>query len=190
MALTPSTMMTLGTPAPAFDLLEPASGRTVASADFTGQPLLVAFICNHCPYVIHIQTVFAALANELTDRGMAVVAISANDAAGYPQDGPDKMATLARQYAYQFPYLFDESQAVAQAYEAACTPDFYLFDAAHTLVYRGQFDASRPGNQVAVTGGDLRAAAEAVLDGLPVGGEQRPSVGCSIKWKLGNEPGF
>lgn len=172
---------------PAFALPEP-NGNIVRSTDFSGQPLLVAFICNHCPYVIHIQTAFTALANTLCERGIAVVAISANDAAGYSQDGPDEMAKLALHYGYQFPYLYDQSQATAQAYQAVCTPDFYLFDATHTLVYRGQFDASRPGNKVAVSGCDLRVAADAVLNGLPVSDAQQPSVGCGIKWKPGNEP--
>lgn len=176
-------MLALGTAAPTFALPDTRTGATVNSSGFAGKPMLVAFICNHCPYVVHIQAQFVALANELVARGCAVVAISANDATGYPQDGPDKMAELASNLNFEFPYLYDESQDVAQAYDAACTPDFYLFDASHTLVYRGQFDASRPGNKVSVTGADLRAAAEAVLSGQAVSAEQVPSVGCNIKWK-------
>ncbi len=188
MSLTPSTMLELDTSASAFNLPEPASGNNVSLDDFSGQPLLVAFICNHCPYVVHIQSGFAALANELKKSGFGVVAISANDVQNYPQDGPDKMADIARKFDYHFPYLYDESQTVARDYRAACTPDFYLFDSGHSLVYHGQFDASRPGNDVPVTGQDLRAAADSVLAGSPVAGEQIPSVGCSIKWKPGNEP--
>ncbi len=190
MALTQSTVLALGTPAPGFELPEPASGNPVALEDFAGQPVLVAFICNHCPYVIHIQSSFAALGNEMTDKGMGVIAISANDSTNYPMDAPDKMAETARRFDYHFPYLYDESQIVARDYRAVCTPDFYLFDARHSLVYHGQFDASRPGNDVPVTGVDLRNAAEAVLAGAPLAGGQEPSVGCSIKWKPGNEPAF
>ena len=188
MARTPSNMLALGTVAPPFNLPQPGKDNSVNLSDFTGRPLLVAFICNHCPYVVHIQSAFAELANSCVEKGVAAVTISANDVAGYPEDGPDKMAELAEQYNYQFPYLYDESQSVAQAYQAACTPDFYLFDAAHTLVYRGQFDGARPGNDVAVSGDDLRAAVDAVLAGRPVSAEQQPSMGCNIKWKPGNEP--
>ena len=182
MARTPSNMLPLGTPAPAFSLPDPASGETVSIKSASGKPLLVVFMCNHCPFVIHIMEAFTQLANELVGRGVSVVAISANDVDNFPDDSPEKMAALAREQGFSFPYLYDASQEVARAYDAACTPDFYLFDAAHTLVYRGQFDAARPGNGVEVTGRDLREAAEALLAGERIADEQIPSVGCSIKW--------
>jgi thiol-disulfide isomerase/thioredoxin len=160
----------------------------VALEKYTGRPLLVAFICNHCPYVTHLQSAFAALGNKLIGKGVGVVAISANDVENYPQDGPEKMAETARHFSYDFPYLYDESQTVAHRYGAVCTPDFYLFDAGHSLVYHGQFDASRPNSDVPVTGADLRTATETVLAGGTPETEQKPSVGCSIKWKPGNEP--
>lgn len=186
MADTPSTMLELGTPAPDFSLPEPATERTVSLSDFAGKPLLVAFLCNHCPFVLHIKDVFAAFAQEYQERGLAVVAINANDVANYPADAPDKMAQMARESGFMFPYLYDESQRVAQAYQAACTPDFFLFDADHRLVYRGRFDGATPGNSEPVTGMDLRAAADALLEGTPMPQEQLPSVGCNIKWKAGN----
>ncbi len=190
MALTPSTMLELGTPAPAFSLPD-ASGKLVSLDDFAGAPgLLVAFICNHCPYVKHLKPELARFAADYAERGLAMVAISANDASGYPEDAPAKMAEDARRFGYVFPYLYDESQEVAKAYRAACTPEFYLFDAQQRLVYRGQFDGSRPGNEVAVSGADLRAAVDALLAGRPVGGDQQPSIGCNIKWKPGNEPDY
>jgi len=190
MARTPSTMLALGTPAPDFRLPD-FDGRVHALADFAGSPaLLVAFICSHCPFVQYIRAEFARFAREHRALGLAVVAINSNDVAAYPQDGPEGMRAEARQLQYDFPYLFDETQAVAQAYRAACTPDLFLFDAGRTLVYRGQFDDSRPGNGRPVTGADLRAAARAVLGGRPVDTEQRPSVGCNIKWKPGNEPSY
>lgn len=188
MAQTPSTMLELGTPAPDFSLPEPATERTVSRSDFAGKPLLVAFLCNHCPFVLHIKGVFAAFAQEYQERGLAVVAINANDVANYPADAPDKMAQMARESGFMFPYLYDESQKVAQAYHAACTPDFFLFDADHRLVYRGRFDGATPGNDEPVTGMDLRAAADALLEGTPMPQDQRPSIGCNIKWKAGNEP--
>lgn len=190
MARTPSTMLALGTPAPDFSLLEPATGKTVSLSDFKGQPLLVAFICNHCPYVIHIQQVFARFAEEYQAKGVAVVAINANDVANYPDDSPEKMIQQVNDIPYTFPYLFDESQQVAKAYQAACTPDFFLFDAKHKLYYRGQFDASRPSNDEPVTGKDMRAALDSLLAGVAAPENQSASLGCNIKWKAGNEPGY
>ena len=190
MAETPSTMLDIGTPAPDFSLPEPASGKTVGRQAFAGQPLLVVFACNHCPYVLHIIESFAAFAREVRERGVGVVMINANDVAGYPADSPEKMAELAARHDFDFPYLYDESQQVAIEYRAACTPDFFLFDRDHRLVYRGQYDASRPGNSVDVDGRDLRAAVDAVLAGAEVPGEQIPSVGCNIKWRAGNEPDY
>lgn len=190
MAETPSTMLGIGTQAPDFSLPDPASGKNISLADYAGRPVLVVFSCNHCPYVLHILESFTGFANEAQRRGLAVVMISANDVTGYPADGPEKMAALARQYGFEFPYLYDESQQVATAYRAACTPDFFLFDAAHRLVYRGQYDASRPGNQVAVDGSDMRRAVDALLSGSEIPAEQIPSVGCNIKWRAGNEPDY
>ncbi|TVR64662.1 MAG: thioredoxin family protein [Candidatus Competibacteraceae bacterium] len=189
MAQTPSTMLPLGTPAPDFRLPEPATGKTVSLSDFQDAPaLLVMVICNHCPFVKHIRTELARFGRDYQAKRLAMVAISANDVANHPDDSPAKIAEEAQ--TYPFPYLYDESQAVAQAYRAACTPDFFLFDAARKLVYRGQFDGSRPSNNVPVTGTDLRAAADAVLAGQPVSPEQKPSIGCNIKWKAGNEPDY
>lgn len=190
MARTPSTMLALGTKAPDFDLYDPRGGGRVALADFAGKPLLVAFICNHCPYVVHIRDAFAAFARQCVERGVNVVAINSNDVENYPDDSPERMAEAARQYDYPFPYLFDESQFVAQAYRAACTPDFFLFDAPGELYYRGQFDGSRPGNDVPVTGSDMRAAVDALLQGAAAPEIQLASLGCNIKWKPGNEPDY
>jgi peroxiredoxin len=178
-------MLDLGTPAPPFRLPDPATGETVALEDVpASSALLVAFVCNHCPYVKHILDGVVAFAREYGPRGLTVVAISSNDVAQYPADSPVEMAKLARDRGFTFPYLYDESQSVARAYDAACTPDFFLFDRSRRLVYRGQFDSSRPGGKQQVTGADLRAAADAVLAGKPVAGAQSPSVGCSIKWKI------
>ncbi|MDC1287614.1 thioredoxin family protein [Gammaproteobacteria bacterium] len=188
MVQTPSTMLDLGSKAADFTLPEPLTGSEVSLRDQQGKPLLVVFSCNHCPYVLHIIDSFVAFANAARRRGLAVVMISSNDAAGYPQDGPLKMAEFARDHGFEFPYLYDESQQVAAAYQAACTPDFYLFDAAHRLVYRGQYDGSRPGNQEPVSGADLQAAVDALLAGDAISSEQVPSVGCNIKWRAGNEP--
>jgi peroxiredoxin len=183
-----STMLALGTPAPDFQLPDPG-GRRVALSDFRGAPaLVVVFMCNHCPYVKHIRDGLAQLARDYASRGVKVVGINSNDAKHYPADSPARMAEEARAAGYTFPYLYDETQEVAKAYRAACTPDFYLFDAGQRLVYRGQFDDSRPGNGIPVTGKDLRAAIDAVLAGRPVSPHQRPSIGCNIKWKPGNEP--
>ncbi len=190
MVLTPSTMLPLGSPAPPFALPD-TDGKMVSIDDFKGaRGLLVLFICNHCPYVKHIRDGLAQLGHDYHATAIAVVAINSNDVANYPDDSPEKMAEEARSAGYPFPYLFDESQEVAKAYRAACTPDIYLFDGDRRLVYRGQFDDSRPGNDRPVTGKDLRAAMEAVLAGDPVAEEQTPSVGCNIKWKTGNEPDY
>ncbi|HOX59524.1 MAG TPA: thioredoxin family protein [Candidatus Paceibacterota bacterium] len=185
-----STMLPLGTRAPDFRLPDP-SGKVVALADFQGAPaLLVVFMCNHCPYVKHIRDGLAKLARDYRPRGVATVGINSNDVANYPADSPVKMAQEAASAGYIFPYLYDETQAVAKAYRAACTPDLYLFDKDQRLVYRGQFDDSRPGNGIPVTGKDLRAALDAVLSGRPVAPNQKPSIGCNIKWKPGNEPEY
>ena len=190
MALTPSTMLPLGTSAPDFKLPD-THGKTVALADFKNAPaLLVVFMCNHCPYVKHIRGALAGLARDYQARGAAVVGINANDAVTHPGDSPEKMKEEVAQFHYTFPYLYDESQAVAKAYHAACTPDIFLFGKDHKLVYRGQFDDSRPGNGKPVTGADLRAALDAVLAGRPVPAQQTPSIGCNIKWKAGNEPRY
>jgi len=190
MAETPSTMLPLGTAAPDFRLPDPRGG-IVSKNDFAAAPgLLVMFICNHCPFVKHIRTELARFASEYTERGLAIVAINSNDAVSYPDDGPAKMAEEAARYGYRFPYLHDETQEVAKAYRAACTPDFFLFDRNRKLVYRGQFDSSRPGNGLPVTGADLRAAADALLAARPVPVEQRPSIGCNIKWKPGAQPDY
>ncbi|MDQ1241658.1 MAG: hypothetical protein QG550_909 [Pseudomonadota bacterium] len=190
MARTPSTMLALGTPAPAFRLPD-YDGRLHALEDFAAQPaLLVAFICSHCPFVRHLRQEFAAFAREYALRGLAVVAINSNDILAYPQDGPEAMREEGAALGYGFPYLLDESQDVAKAYQAACTPDFFLFDATRRLVYRGQFDDSRPGTERPVTGADLRAAVDALLAGRPPIAEQRPSLGCNIKWRRGHEPAY
>ena len=192
MVLTPSTMMLpLGAPLPAFALTD-LNGRTVSSADFSGRPLLVAFLSHHCPYVTHIRHGFSAFAAEYGRRGLAIVGICSNDADAFPEDGPEGMRSEANSASYTFPYLFDGTQAVAKAFRAACTPDLFLFDAAGTLVYRGQFDDSRPrtAHPVPVTGKDVRAAADAVLSGQPISPDQKSSIGCNIKWKRGNAPDY
>ena len=188
MAAVESNMLDLGTLAPAFQLPD-FDGRMVSHDDFKHAPaLVIAFICNHCPFVKHVRAEFARYAREYQAKGLAVIAINSNDIQAYPQDGPRGMAEEARTVGYTFPYLLDESQAIAKAYRAACTPDFYLFDSTQRLVYRGQFDASRPSNAIPVTGADLRSATDAVLDRGPVSQDQRPSIGCNIKWKKGQEP--
>jgi peroxiredoxin len=190
MAVT-STMLPLGTEAPDFSLADVVSGRTVTLHDLDDeQALLVMFICRHCPYVAHVRPAIAALARDHIGSGLGIVAISANDPGTYPEDAPEGLAAEAVEAGYTFPYLFDATQEVAKRYTAACTPDFFLFARDRRLAYRGQFDSSRPGNGVPVTGEDLRAAIDAVLEGRPVPQEQRPSVGCSIKWRPGNEPDF
>lgn len=183
MALTPSNMSPLGTTAPDFRLPD-TNGKTVSLADFKAAPaLLVVFMCNHCPYVKHIRAGLAQLARDYVRRGVAFVGINSNDVENYPDDSPANMAREAKSAGYIFPYLYDESQSVAKAYDAACTPDIFLFDKNQHLVYRGQLDDSRPGNGVPVTGRDLRAALDAVLSGQPVSPNQQPSIGCNIKWK-------
>ena len=183
-------MLALGTAAPDFNLPN-IDGKLVAPGDFkTSTALVVMFICNHCPYVKHLRAALAEFGRECATKNVAVVAINSNDAANYPEDGPAKMAAEATTAGYPFPYLYDETQKVAKAYRAACTPDFFLFDRGRRLVYRGQFDASRPGNGIPVTGKDLRAAVEAVLKGTQPAPNQAPSMGCNIKWKRGNEPKY
>ena len=183
-------MLPLGTTAPDFKLPD-TNGKTVSSADFKDKSaLLVLFICNHCPYVKHIRSGVAQLARDYQSKDVGIIAINSNDVANYPEDSPAKMKAEVKSAGYSFPYLYDESQAVAKAYHAACTPDIYLFDKNHKLVYRGQFDDSRPGNGVPVTGKDLRAALDAVLAGKAVSPNQKASMGCNIKWKAGNEPDY
>jgi thiol-disulfide isomerase/thioredoxin len=184
-------MLELGTAAPAFRLPDPVSGKTIALDDFPGaKGFVIAFICNHCPFVQLIRHEFARFGREYSNQGLAVIAVNSNDVASHPEDAPDRMQDEARRFGYNFPYLFDEDQATAKAYRAACTPDFFLFDADRKLVYRGQFDDSRPGSDVPVTGRDLRAAADALLAGHPIDADQKPSLGCNIKWKPGNEPDY
>ena len=190
MALTPSTMLPLGTAAPDFKLPD-TSGKIVSLADFQGQAaLLVIFMCNHCPYVVHLRAGLAQLARDYKAKNVGIVGINSNDAENYPSDSPAMMKNEVKAIGYTFPYLYDESQAVAKSYRAACTPDFFLFDRGRRLVYRGQFDASRPGNGIPVTGKDLRAALEATLAGQPTSTLQVASIGCNIKWKAGNEPDY
>jgi len=190
MALTPSTMLPLGTAAPDFKLPD-TNGKTVSLADFKDKSaLLVLFICNHCPYVKHIRAGLAQLARDYLPKGVAVIGINSNDVEDYPEDSPAKMKEEVKAAGYMFPYLYDETQAVAKTYRAACTPDIYLFDKNRKLVYRGQFDDSRPGNGVPATGKDLRAALDAVLAGKPVSATQKASMGCNIKWKSGNAPDY
>lgn len=188
MALRESRMLPLGAAAPSFRLPDP-EGRIYGLGDFEEAPaLLVAFLCNHCPYVKHILPGFAAFAREYEPMGLAIIAISANDVMAYPQDGPKEMARVARQHGFEFPYVYDESQGTALAYQAVCTPDLFLYDGARKLAYRGQFDDSRPGSDTPVTGASLRAAADAVLAGRLPSADQRPSMGCSIKWKQDRQP--
>ena len=190
MAATPSTMTPLGTVAPDFTLPDPR-GREVSLSDFGDrQALLVMFICNHCPFVKHIADELARLGREYGERGVGIVAINSNDVESHPEDHPDRMAEEVKDRGYTFPYLFDETQEVAQKYGASCTPDFFLFDGDHKLVYRGQLDESRPSLAAPVTGKDLRAALDAVLAGKPVPEAQTPSIGCNIKWRAGNEPEY
>ena len=183
MAQTASNMLELGTKAPGFTLPDPW-GKNFSRDDIAGKHgLLVVFYCNHCPYVKHIREKFVEVASEYMDKGIGVVAISSNDIVNYPDDSPERMAEDIETFGYRFPYLFDESQEVAQAYDAACTPDFYLFDKNLELVYHGQFDDSRPKNDLPVTGADLKAAMDTVLRGEKPSPEQKPSIGCNIKWK-------
>lgn len=186
MAKTLSNMLPLGTPAPAFTLPDTVSGNVLSLGDIAAgkRATLVMFICNHCPYVKLVNAELVRLAHDYQPRGLGIVAISSNDAANYPDDAPDQMKIHAQAQGYPFPYLYDESQAVAKAYMAACTPDFYLFDEALKLVYRGRLDGATPGNGVAVTGEDLRAALDAVLSGHAPSEDQKPSMGCNIKWRV------
>ncbi len=190
MTRTPSTMLEIGTKAPDFNLPNPASGNNVTLPDFEDRPLLVVFSCNHCPYVIHILKSFTEYANTGQQQGLSVVMINANDVNNYPADSTENMVSLSRDYSFEFPYIYDESQSVAIAYKAACTPDFFLFNNHHELVYRGQYDDSRPGNNMPITGQDLKAASAALLSGNPVPDHQSPSMGCNIKWRPGNEPEY
>lgn len=184
MARTPSNMLPLGTKAPDFELLDTVSDKQLSLKDGKGENgTVVMFICNHCPFVVHVNPEIVSLANAYQDKGIGFVAISSNDVENYPQDAPHLMKEKAKGEKYPFPYLYDETQKVAKAYDAACTPDFYLFDADLKLVYRGQLDNSRPGNGLPLTGEDLRKAMDALLDGTAIDPEQKPSLGCNIKWK-------
>jgi peroxiredoxin len=188
MVMTASTMLQLGTSAEDFSLPD-TKGNIVLLGDFKQAPaLLIVFMCNHCPFVKHILSGLIGLVKEYQAKGVAVIGINSNDVANFPEDSPEMMAKATKEYDFPFPYLYDETQEVAKAYRAACTPDFFLFDKAQRLVYRGQMDDSRPGNNIPTTGADLRAAIDAVLAGEQVNAEQKPSVGCNIKWKQGNEP--
>jgi len=190
MALTPSTMLKLGTSAPYFRLPD-TEGRLISLEDFKGaKALLVIFMCNHCPYVKHIRPGLVEFAQKYQSKGLAVVGINANDAAKYPDDSPEKMVDEVATAGYTFPYLYDETQVAAKAYRAACTPDFFLFDKNRKLVYRGQFDDSRPGNNIPVTGKDMREAVDALLAGKAINPAQSPSIGCNIKWRAGNAPDY
>ncbi|MFM8552567.1 MAG: thioredoxin family protein [Nitrospiraceae bacterium] len=184
-----SVMLPLGTPTPPFALRDVVSGNPCSLDSFAGKAaLLVMFICRHCPYVVHVQDELARIGQDYADRELGIVGISSNDPIHYPDDAPERLKEMAQRLDFRFPLCFDETQEVAKAYKAACTPDFYLFDARRRLVYRGQLDDSRPGNGKPVTGRDLRAAIEAVLAGRPVAADQKPSIGCSIKWKPGQAP--
>ncbi|WP_268122543.1 thioredoxin family protein [Roseivirga pacifica] len=184
MARTPSNMLPLGTQAPDFSLFDTISGKKVSLNELkSDKATVVMFICNHCPFVKHVDAGIVALAKDYQAKGVAFVAISSNDVENYPQDGPDLMKEEAEKVGYTFPYLYDETQAVAKAYDAACTPDFYIFDAEMKCAYRGQLDGSRPGSGVPVTGSDMRAALDEILDGKPVSAQQIPSLGCNIKWR-------
>ncbi len=191
MALTASTMLPLGTKAPGFQLPDVVSGNMISLSSFADkQALLVMFICRHCPFVKHIKDELAQLSKDYVNCNLGIIAISANDASNYPDDAPEQLKAMAEELGLPFPVCYDESQETAKAYTAACTPDFFLFDAQQQLVYRGQLDDSRPSNGKPVTGADLRAAIDAVLTGKPIHPKQQPSVGCNIKWKPGNEPSY
>jgi peroxiredoxin len=191
MSLTPSTMLALGTPAPDFELADVISGKKISLNTFVAKRhLLVMFICRHCPYVQHIKSELGRLGKDYAKKDIGIVAISANDAQSYPDDAPDSLKEFAEQEGFNFPFCYDETQKVAQSYTAACTPDFFLFDKDRLLVYRGQLDDSRPGNGKPVTGKDLRSAMDALLADRQINPEQRPSIGCNIKWRAGNEPSY
>ena len=184
-----SAMLPLGTAAPPFSLRDVVTDQTYSLDSFSDKTgLLVMFICRHCPYVVHVERELARLGRDYRDTSVGIIAISSNDPIGYPDDAPPKLKEMAQRLGFTFPFCHDETQEVAKAYRAACTPDFYLFDRDRLLVYRGQLDDSRPANNKPVTGRDLRSAIQAVLDGKPIAGTQRPSIGCSIKWKQGNAP--
>ena len=188
---TSSAMLPLGTAAPPFSLHDVVSGRSYSLDSFSDKnPILIMFICRHCPYVVHVQEELARVGRDYRDRGLGIIAISSNDPVGYPDDAPPKLKEMALRLGFTFPFCHDDTQEVAKAYHAACTPDFYLFDRDRRLVYRGQLDDSRPGNNKLVTGRDLRAAIQAVLAGKSIDGNQRPSIGCSIKWKPGHAPPY
>ena len=189
MARTESTMLPLGIIAPDFELPDVVTGKLTSLSKFAdAKALLVMFICQHCPFVIHVKHELARLGHDYVPQCLGIVGISANDVSNYPQDSPDHLKTMAQDLNLNYPILYDETQAVAQSYQAACTPDFFLFDQHRRLVYRGQLDDSRPGNEKSVTGADLRAAIDAALAGKPIGTDQKPSIGCNIKWKPGNAP--
>jgi peroxiredoxin len=191
MAATPSTMLPLGTAAPPFALPDVVSGETISLETFADKKaLLVMFLCRHCKYVQHVKQALTTLGRDYQGTDLGIVAISANDTTAYAEDAPESLKAMAAEESFTFPFCYDESQVVAKAYTAACTPDFFLFDQQRTLVYRGQLDASRPGNQIPVTGKDLRAAIKAVLADQPINPVQKPSLGCNIKWKQGNEPAY
>jgi peroxiredoxin len=191
MAAVNSTMVPLGTAAPDFTLPDTVSGKPVNMTEYrSGKALLVMFICNHCPFVVHLRSELAKAAAEFEQSGVAVLAVSSNDPENYPEDAPAKMTGQAKRAGYTFPYLFDADQSVAKAYKAACTPDFFLYDKAGKLFYRGQFDASRPNNRTPTTGDDLRQAVASVVSGKPAPAKQWPSIGCNIKWSMGNEPDY
>lgn len=190
MVLTPSTMLDLGTEAPNFTLADPHGNSFDLGSQQIDKGLLVIFMCNHCPYVIHIREKLVQRIREYQDQGITVVAINSNDYTTHPDDNPERMAQDMKEFGYSFPYLVDDDQAVAKSYEAACTPDIYLFDKDKKLVYRGQFDSARPGNKTPVTGEDLTAAVSQMLEGKEIGTVQQPSMGCNIKWKAGNEPSY
>ena len=186
-----SAMLPLGTAAPAFSMRDVVTGRTYSLDSFEGKSgLLVMFICRHCPYVKHVEQELARIGRDYADSALAIVAISSNDPVSYPDDAPDRLKDMAQRLGFRYPFCFDDTQEVAKAYRAACTPDFFLFDARRRLAYRGQLDDSRPGNHKPVTGRDLRAAVDSVLAGKPVDADQKPSIGCSIKWKAGSAPSY
>ena len=190
MVLTPSTMLDLGTEAPNVTLADPHGNSFDLGSQQIDKGVLVIFMCNHCPYVIHIREKLVLRIREYQDQGITVVAINSNDYTTHPDDNPERMAQDMKEFGYSFPYLVDDDQAVAKSYEAACTPDIYLFDKDKKLVYRGQFDSARPGNKTPVTGEDLTAAVSQMLEGKEIGTVQQPSMGCNIKWKAGNEPSY
>jgi peroxiredoxin len=191
MALTPSTMLALGTKAPEFSLPDVVTGRAVSPADFKDKTaLLVMFICRHCPYVVHVREELARLGRDYAKQSVGIIAISSNDVTTHPDDSPDNLKAMAQELKFTFPYCYDETQEVAQAYTAACTPDFFLFGRDRLLAYRGQLDDSRPGNGKPLNGKDLRAALDAVLAGKPASSDQKPNVGCNTKWRRGGEPGY